>query len=346
MKRHIFPLTLIALFGSVAVAIGGGNAPSVPNAFTAGTPALASQVNENFAALADSIGELPRPNNVLLVATSGTEFNSVGAALASITDATADNRYLVQVAPGVYDELDTVTVPAFVQLKGSGESATVVRSTVAGNGPLVTSSTMLVEDLAAVSDMTVANDSTTLFGIAIYCSVASRDTLIQNVTARATETGGTAHFGLYMNDCDMTLKNVTMLAEGATTVNSGFASVGQNIAEPVLIGCRAEGRGQNSGFGAQMTRTALDAFESDFTGQFRALSGTISGITELHNCRVRNIVALPVLETNGSASFLSASTYFIGADPVGLATSFRYVHCYKANFTAVVNGNGSSVQAF
>jgi hypothetical protein len=64
----------------------------------------------------------PFPSNVIIVAKSGGHFTSVQAAVDSITDASDNNRYLVWVAPGNYDEV--VTLKDFVGLQGAGENLT------------------------------------------------------------------------------------------------------------------------------------------------------------------------------------------------------------------------------
>lgn len=57
---------------------------------------------------------------VVSVALAGTAFQSIKAAVDSITDAAVDKPYLVQVYPGVYDE-DPFTIPPYVTVKGMGE---------------------------------------------------------------------------------------------------------------------------------------------------------------------------------------------------------------------------------
>jgi hypothetical protein len=89
--------------------------------------------------------------NVVVVAKSGGDFTSVGAALASIQDAAAANPYLVWVAPGVYTE--TITMKSYVDIVGAGEDRTVLATRhVDPNAvsPIVTGA-----DAAALRDLTV-----------------------------------------------------------------------------------------------------------------------------------------------------------------------------------------------
>jgi pectin methylesterase-like acyl-CoA thioesterase len=73
-------------------------------------------------------------NNVLVVAKSGGHYNTISAALASISDNSAANRYLIWVAPGTYTE--TVTMKEYVDIEGAGEIATKI--TYAGSASLNT----------------------------------------------------------------------------------------------------------------------------------------------------------------------------------------------------------------
>lgn len=65
-------------------------------------------------------------NNIVLVAKNGPGFRSIRAALASITDASEHNPYLVYVAPGVYQE--KVVMKDYVDIEGAGEHLTRIVS--------------------------------------------------------------------------------------------------------------------------------------------------------------------------------------------------------------------------
>ena len=63
--------------------------------------------------------------NVVVVSAAGGDFTSIQAAIDSIGDASDENRYLVWIGPGVYEE--SVTTKAGVDLRGAGQDLTVVR---------------------------------------------------------------------------------------------------------------------------------------------------------------------------------------------------------------------------
>lgn len=89
---------------------------------------------------------------VVLVAKGGGQFTSVQAALDSITEAAADNRYLVRVAPGVYAE--RVTMKSWVDIEGSGPGVTVI---TAGGADVEDDAWTVLGADAALRSLTVEN---------------------------------------------------------------------------------------------------------------------------------------------------------------------------------------------
>src|SRR5438477_4092708 len=73
-------------------------------------------------------------SNVIVVARSGGDFNSVQQALSSIHDNSPTNRYLVWVAPGTYTETGTVLMKPYVDIEGAGEGPTKIVSFTSSTG--------------------------------------------------------------------------------------------------------------------------------------------------------------------------------------------------------------------
>ena len=69
-------------------------------------------------------GDSAEYQNVLCVAKNGAPFTSIQAALDSITDAAEDNRYLVVVSPGTYQE--QVQLKEWVDVRGASRQATKI----------------------------------------------------------------------------------------------------------------------------------------------------------------------------------------------------------------------------
>jgi hypothetical protein len=70
-------------------------------------------------------GQISHTSNIIYVAKDGLGFHSIQAALDSITDASEDNPYLVNVAPGVYEE--RVRLKDYVVIQGQGRRLTTIK---------------------------------------------------------------------------------------------------------------------------------------------------------------------------------------------------------------------------
>jgi hypothetical protein len=148
-----------------------------------------------------------KPGNTVIVAKSGGDFNTITAALSSITTASDTNRYLVKVMPGVYTE--TVTMKQYVDIEGSGELAT--RITFSGNAS-GTTGTLVGANNAEVRFLTVSNTGGASYAIAIYNNSAAPR--LTHITAKAS--GGTSNFSISSNSSSPTMSNVTANASGGT----------------------------------------------------------------------------------------------------------------------------------
>lgn len=182
--------------------------------------------------------------NVVVVAKSGGDFTSVQAALDSITDAGADNPYLVTVAPGVYEE--QVTLKPHVTVEGAGEDVTIVRWTGGSQAPWEGdgSATVRGADHAALRHLTVESDGT---GQAFAVGVLSidADTMLRHVTARAWDASDNRGVANYAGSAVL-VQNVTALGSGGDhshgVVNDGSPLV-------IMRDVRAEASGGSINYG-------------------------------------------------------------------------------------------------
>ena len=361
MKRT--PLFAVCLTAAVAADLAsgarllGGFQVTIPNTFTAGTPAVAAEVNENFVAIASAvesvadelsmrIDDVGAFENVLSVSPSGTTFASVAAALASIAGASDTNRFLVQVGPGVFDEASAVVVPAFVTLRGSGALATVVRSTRSSGSPSAAAATVVLESGGAIENLSIENSGTSATSVAVFGSGLSRSTHIQGVVATAAGIGGSEHYAMAFEESDLLLTESQLSASGASSANVAFGSTDFSgpFAQPLLRDCLLDGDGTISGIGAEISSTAMGMEGCRINGDLRAIVATVNGGSRIVDSQVTTLGLNPVYEVSGSASILSGFVVFVGGNPDGNATRFKYVHCAKPNFDPVVNGFGSSIQ--
>lgn len=154
-------------------------------------------------ALADRL--YAQPPNVIIVAPAGGQFTSIQAALDSITQATALNPYLIEVAPGVYSE--SIVMKPYVDIQGSGEGVTKI---TAQGSTVMTNATVMGASHAEIRALTIENTGGQNFATAISNVAASPR--LTHVTVVASN-DSFAH-GLINEAAAPILTNVTLSATG------------------------------------------------------------------------------------------------------------------------------------
>jgi hypothetical protein len=180
--------------------------------------------------------------NVVVVAKSGGDYTGVQTAIDSISDAAADNAYLVWVAPGVYSE--TVTMKPYVHVQGAGQEATVITSTASSSAWPPTQATLVLASDVSVRDLTVGNSGAGDSNVALLATGGMTRTLAADVTARALG-GGVSNLAIFLggSGTGLTLQRVTALAENGSEINLGLVNVSGGAA--VLRSGSFTGRGGN-----------------------------------------------------------------------------------------------------
>jgi hypothetical protein len=147
--------------------------------------------------------------NVLVVAKQGGHYNTISAALTSITDASDTNRYLIWIAPGTYTE--RVTMKEYVDIEGAGELATKI--TYTGSSSSATG-TVNGANNAELRSLTVENTGSQSYAVAIYNS--GSPFRLSHLTVKASNaTTGSLAYGVYNEtSSDMTMKDVTVSSQG------------------------------------------------------------------------------------------------------------------------------------
>jgi hypothetical protein len=195
--------------------------------------------------------------NVVVVAKSGGDYTSVQAAINSITDATANNPYLVWVAPGVYNE--TVTLKSFVHLQGAGQDATVITSNASSSGdwPPAQATLKLASD-TSLRDLTLGNSGTGEHNVALLATTGMTGTLVADVATEALGSG-TNNLAIFLsgNGTGITMQQVTALAENASNLNAGLINHSQ--AGAGLIGGNYTARGGTYAWGIFLVNGMLKA---------------------------------------------------------------------------------------
>jgi hypothetical protein len=197
--------------------------------------------------------------NVVVVAKSGGDYTSVQAAIDSISDAAADNPYLVWVAPGVYNE--TVTMKPYVHLQGAGQEATIITSTASGSAWPPTQATLVLASDTSLRDLMVGNGGAGDSNAALLATAGMTRTLAADVTARALG-GGVSNHAIVLtgSGTGVTLQQVSALAENGSAYNLGL--VNMSGAAAVLRGGSFTARGGEYGWGI-FTRGSGTTLEAD-----------------------------------------------------------------------------------
>jgi hypothetical protein len=246
---------------------------------------------------------LQRYANVVVVAKSGGDYDTITAALNSITAASDANRYLVKVMPGVYSE--RVTMKPYVDIEGAGELTT--RITYTGS-PADTTGTLVGANDAEVRFLTVANTGGDNYAFAIYNDTASPR--LTHVTAVAS--GGATTSGVFNSASSPTMTDVTASGSGGTN-NNGVCNY--FFSSPTMTGGTASGSGGSFSYGvynnsSSPTMTGLTATGSGGANNYGVyndnssspmmthVTANASGGGGTHNHGVYNTESSPMIQNS------------------------------------------------
>ena len=103
-------------------------------------------------------GDDPKPlKNIITVAKANGDFKDPVAAVNSITDASAENPYLVVIGPGVYTVTKTLAMKQYVDIVGSGKNLTKVKGAISTSKHNASSAIISGARTSALSSLTVEN---------------------------------------------------------------------------------------------------------------------------------------------------------------------------------------------
>jgi hypothetical protein len=189
-------------------------------------PATARSGLDAFVALvksAVSAARLAKPAaaNSVVVDRTGKSFPTIGAALNSITDASAQRQYVVSIGPGTYNEL--VTCKSWVFLSGAGREQTLITAMSEPN--VLLGSVLTAASHSAVQDCTVRATTTGPFGIsvtAVNCQgVVDFDLencdLLASATNQANIVGLTVDYGTNACGSQVNVAYTTVTAKGGVS---------------------------------------------------------------------------------------------------------------------------------
>jgi hypothetical protein len=172
----------------------------------------------------DALVDGARPARVVWVADDGSgDYDTLGDALAAITDASEANPYLIRVAPGVYTETETVVAKANVDIFGSGANTTTLVCACSG-GSDSTDAVLHIPVSIEVRDLAVSHPGGTSSTVGV--DVTGPDVVLRNLSISAIDTtGATNAYGLRVREGSVTVfdSEVYARAEGTSPLRYVFA---------------------------------------------------------------------------------------------------------------------------
>lgn len=182
--------------------------------------------------------------NVVTVAKKNGDFISPAAAINSINNASASNPYLVVIAPGIYTLTEALTMKAYVDVVGSGETMTTLTGAISASTRDKYSSIIVGSNNSSIKNLTIENSGGNNNAIGIYntngCSMLSDVTInvyggiVYNYGIRASScdlkkltvnsTGGNYNFGIKFTSSNFSAENLKITVKNADAVNYGIAS--------------------------------------------------------------------------------------------------------------------------
>ncbi len=257
--------------------------------------------------------------NIITVSPVGGDFSDPVAAMNSIVDASAVNRYIIRIAPGSYELSETLVTKPFVRVSGSGVSST----SLFFNDGLFS----MPVDTAMVVVGNVEIDNLSISGIngsgptGIKCTDQSARILLENTSVSGV-TGMFGALGVSLSGCTgVVIRNSTLSASG------GDGNAGLAISNSVVTMSDSS----ISASGAMIRSSGISAVESVLTlSNVRVNVRNLGGLDDSPGINIRS--------SSMVADDLRVSSS--GNKPVGISNTDSSVVMNGLTVTAV--GQGSS----
>ncbi len=177
--------------------------------------------------------------NTITVAQANGQFSDPVTAVNSITDAGADNPYLVVIAPGVYTLTQTLVMKEYVNISGSGEKATMLRGNIS-SGIDADSAIVKAADNSSLSSLSIENNGGGAYAIGVLAQDLLDDSAeIRQITVSAL--GTFDNRAIFTNNSLLVIREVTANAQGGI-FNYG---VYNSLSVPAMFAVFANGSGGN-----------------------------------------------------------------------------------------------------
>ena len=177
--------------------------------------------------------------NVVTVAKKNGDFTDPVAAMNSITDAAADNPYLIVIAPGVYTLTETLVMKRYVSITGSGEDVTILTGAISHDNSYSLGALVSVTMASRLAKLAVDNKGGGDYSAAITVHRGHVDRIVAKVSGsthnlgiytadgitekvRASAYGGTEAYGIIITGRYGKTTDIDVYVSGATNLNCGI----------------------------------------------------------------------------------------------------------------------------
>lgn len=218
-------------------------------------------------------GPMPHYSNVIVVAKSGGDFSDISAALASISDASADNPYLIRIMPGLYTITSQIRMKPFVDVKGSGEGNTKLTGAYDG---LVSGASN-----SELSNLTIENNGNNAFINYNISGAKFSNVAIVDING---------NFGMYNWNSNVELQNVKINVITDTIGGSAWGIRNYNHSKAIIknVSIVMSPMNVSSGYntGIENTWSSADISSSSIT--LSNMSGSYGIINQTGDTKIRN----------------------------------------------------------
>jgi hypothetical protein len=222
--------------------------------------------------------------NIVTVAKENGDFTSPVAAMASITDATSSNPYLVVIAPGLYTLQNAFLVAQQLEMKeyvsivGSGQNVTILSTAKSSASPSASAAVVVGANNASVRDLTIKNVpgafSTAANAIGIFIEGASPT--ISDVTI-SVAANRNFQYGVRNVSNDLSGGSASPILSGVTISMSG-----SNNSQTGVYNIKSSG---DAGSGPELLNVKIDVENANGTG-YGVLNDTASDFAIIRGSKI------------------------------------------------------------
>ncbi len=191
-----------------------------------------------------------RAKNTILVSPQSTPSKSGDVLLSALNkaaDASATNRYLILIEPGIfYLGNNSLAMKEYVDIQGSGKNVTIIKGSNSNNDGLIQGA-----DHAELRFLTLRNQNNGPRAVALYNNGTSP--VITNVHIRAS--GATRNYGIHnVSSASPEMNLVTVQVSGG---ESNYGVLNNSSSSPIMNNVRIEARGGLRNYGVNNTKDCI-----------------------------------------------------------------------------------------